>query len=600
MNRNVSIASGLFLLLGGTASAQVTERVSVGPAGAQGNDLSIYPTLSSDGRYVAFSSAATNLVAGDTNGTVDVFARDRVLGTTELVSVDSAGTQGIAYSGGPAVCISADGRYVAFASTAWNLVAGDTNATQDIFVRDRQLGTTERVSVSSAGAQADGYNGWSFLSISADGRYVAFASSATNLVAGDTNGAIDVFLRDRQLGTTERVSVDSSGSQEDSDASYPWVTPDGRYVAFSSDASNLVAGDTNGTPDVFVRDRQLGTTERVSVGSGGSQANGFSYAPSISADGRFVAFYSDAPDLVPGDTNGWGDIFLRDRQLGTTTRISVSSAGVQGNGNCAFPSISADGRYVAFNSYSTNLVAGDTNGQGDAFLRDVLLGTTERVSVGATGQQGNNLCFSCSISADGRRVAFQSDASNLVDGDTNAVRDVFVRDLAGGPSFTSLCHPGLDGVIGCPCANPPSSAGRGCDNSSATGGAILSGAGSASLSSDTLVLSTTGQKPATASVLVQGTASIAGGVVYGQGVRCVGGALVRLYTTGATNGGVSLPDAVAGDPPVSVRSASLGDAIQAGESRWYLVLYRDATVVGSCPATSVFNTTQTGEVAWSP
>src|SRR3990170_4575657 len=247
-------------------------------------------------------------------------------GTTERASVSTAGAQGDAISGYPA--ISGDGRYVAFRSAASNLVPGDDNAVQDIFVHDRQTGATERVSVTSAGGQATNYSDEP--AISGDGRYVAFRSPATNLVAADTNALSDVFVHDRQTGATERVSVTSAGGQGSGGHSYePSVSDDGRYVAFRSRATNLVAGDTNGTDDVFVRDRQTGVTVRVSVDSSGVQGNGGSYEPSVSGDGRYVAFRSVASNLVPGDDNAVQDIFVHDRQTGATERVSVTSAGGQ-------------------------------------------------------------------------------------------------------------------------------------------------------------------------------------------------------------------------------------------------------------------------------
>jgi Tol biopolymer transport system component len=323
---------GLFAFSSQPASAGSTERVSVDSAGSQATDGDgFHPSLSSDGRFVAFRSSATKLVAGDTNGLRDIFVHDRQTGTTERVSVDSAGAQAIdGNSLYPS--LSADGRFVAFYSDATNLVTDDTNGFFDIFVHDRQTGTTERVSVDSAGAQA--IDGDSFHpSLSSDGRFVAFRSSATNLVAGDTNGFNDVFVHDRQTGITERVSVDSAGNQAaDAHSNLPSISADGRFVAFQSKATNLVADDTNGDYDVFVHDRQTGTTERVSVDSAGGQADGSSGWPSVSANGRFVAFHSRATNLVNGDTNRRVDAFVRDRQSGRTERVSVDSPGRQTDG----------------------------------------------------------------------------------------------------------------------------------------------------------------------------------------------------------------------------------------------------------------------------
>src|SRR5437016_5587381 len=240
--------------------------------------------------------------------------------TTERVSVTSGGTEGNGASLGSA--LSADGRFVAFDSAATDLVAGDTNGVSDVFVHDRQTGTTERVSVASDGTQGNGKSGLlSFAfppALSGDGRFVAFVSFATNLVAGDTNGATDVFVHDRQASTTERVSVAFYGTQGNDASSSPALSGAGRFVSCPSAATNLVAGDTNGATDVFVHDRQTGTTERVSVASGGTQGNGISAAPALSADGRFVAFHSTATNLVAGDTNGANDVFVHDRQASTT------------------------------------------------------------------------------------------------------------------------------------------------------------------------------------------------------------------------------------------------------------------------------------------
>src|SRR5213596_2866410 len=438
----------LTVLWGRSAGAQTTERVSVASGGTtEGNDTSLGSALSADGRFVAFDSAATNLVAGDTNGVSDVFVHDRQTGTIERVSVASGGAQGNGSSGligfafPPA--LSANGRFIAFVSFATNLVAGDTNAATDVFVHDRLTGTTERVSVASGGTEG---NDASFgFALSADGRFVAFQSDATNLVPGDTNGATDVFVRDRQTGMTERVSVASDVTQANNASSYPVLSADGRFVAFDSAATDLVAGDTNGVSDVFVHDRQTGRTERVSVASGGAQGNGnsggFFAVPALSAAGRFVAFQSAATNLVAGDTNGTTDVFVHDRQTGATERMSAASGGVQGNGFSAGPALSADGRFVAFRSAGTNLVAGDTNGATDVFVHDRQTGTTERVSVASGGTQGNDSSAGPALSAAGLLVAFHSTASNLVAGDANRAYDIFVHDRAVSTTTTSTTQP---------------------------------------------------------------------------------------------------------------------------------------------------------------
>jgi Tol biopolymer transport system component len=427
MGALLMILLAVLLMTAGDALAQQTIRVSVDSSGNQGDGDSESPSISSDGRYVAFESWASNLVAGDTNIVKDIFFHDTVTGETSRVSVDSSGNQGDRWSWYPS--ISSDGRYVAFHSSATNLVAGDTNGAWDVFVHDTVTGETTRVSVDSSGKQGDGvsYNP----SISSDGRFVAFRSYATNLVAGDTNGAWDVFVHDTVTGETSRVSVDSSGNQGDGHSASTSISSDGRYVAFDSEASNLVAGDTNGAADIFVHDTVTGVTSRVSVDSSGNQGDGSSWDPSISSDGRYVAFQSLATNLVAGDTNGVYDVFVHDTVTGVTSRVSVKSSGKQGNSVSYSPSISSDGRYVAFQSYASNLVAGDTNGAYDVFVHDTVTGETSRVSVDSSGNQGNHYSWSPSISSDGRYVAFDSEASNLVAGDTNGAYDVFVHDRQG-------------------------------------------------------------------------------------------------------------------------------------------------------------------------
>jgi Tol biopolymer transport system component len=589
---------------GNLARAQMTEIASVATGGTQGNYQSTRSSISADGRFVIFRSSATNLVTSDTNATWDVFVRARQGGTTERVSVTNTGAQAAASSALYAVSISGDGRYAAFDSLATTLVTGDTNSNFDVFVRDRANGTTERVSVGPAGVEGNGAS--TVCGISADGRYVAFESFASNLVAGDTNLTWDIFVRDRTSGTTERVSLGAGGAEGNGASGHPAISADGRYVAFHSAATNLVAGDTNLMSDVFLRDRQLGTTERVSVGTGGAQGNLASLWASVSADGRYVAFQSAASNLVSGDTNLVWDSFVRDRQSGITERVSVATGGAEGNGasgDASYspdgPWISADGRYVTFTSFATNLVPGDTNLMADAFVRDRQAATTSRVSVSTSGAQASSSSTDASISADGRYVAFESSASNLAASDTNGTDDAFVRDR-GVSSFTSLCFPGLSGVMSCPCGNPPSASGRGCDNTNGTGGAVLAAGGTASLATDSLSFSTSGEMPTAPSILMQGTLQVTGGAVFGQGVRCAGGTLARLYVKAASNGSITAPDLLAGNPTVSVRSAALGDTIQSGQSRWYQVYYRDPTVPTGCSAASTYNTSQTVRVDWGP
>jgi hypothetical protein len=580
--------------LSSIAAAQVTVCASVNSAGQQANGPSDSRSISVRGRFMSFSNPANNLVPNDTNDKSDVFVRDLLLGTTERVSISSAGTEANGSSGGAS--LSLNGRFVAFECDANDLVPGDPGTWLKVFVRDRDAGTTEEISLDSAGVP--GNEASEAPSISGTGRYVAFQSFATNLVPNDTNDSTDVFVRDRQTGTTIRASVDNAGIQGDQSSSQPVISNDGRFVAFSGGSDNLGGGNI-GVDKVFVRDLVGGITTLVSVNSSGFVANWHSQNPSISADGRFVAFDSGATNLVSGDTNGAWDVFVRDRRTGTTERVSVSSTNAQGDFDSYGPSISADGRWVAFWSQATNLVADDTNGQWDVFVHDRLTGVTERVSVDSAGAQANNESRFPAISVDGRYIAFYSEATNLVAGDSNGWPDIFLRDRAAS-GFRSLCSPGHDGVMLCPCGNPQASTGRGCDNSSSTGGAELSATGVAYLSMDSLTFETADENPTATSILLQGTASLPHGAVYGQGVRCAGGTIVRLFTKTASLGSITVPDSPAGDPTISQRSAAKGDVIPPGDSRWYLVYYRDPVVLGGCPASSTFNATQTGCVTWSP
>jgi Tol biopolymer transport system component len=390
----------LALAATGLATGAQTEPVSVSSSGEKGNDDSYGPAISANGRYVAFYSGATNLVPGDTNGESDVFVRDRELGTTQRISVSSAGRQGNGHSYEPA--ISANGRYVAFTSKASTLVPRDTNGAKDVFVRDRKLHTTRRVSVSSAGRRGHGDEP----AISADGRFVAFASGSPHLVHRDTNGDSDVFVRDLKRDTTRRVSVSSTGRQAKGNGYVPRpaISGNGRYVAFQSDATNLVPQETSRDGAVFVRDRKLHKTRLVSVSSTGHPANQMSLEPAISADGRFVAFWSVATNLVPGDRgyNGYPDVFVRDLKRHTTTIASVLANG-KNKATETRPAISADGRYVAFQSHLDGIC-----------VRDRKLHTTETVNGGGGAP---------AISADGRYVAFTLDSPLA----GHYVSDVFAR-----------------------------------------------------------------------------------------------------------------------------------------------------------------------------
>jgi uncharacterized repeat protein (TIGR01451 family) len=410
-----------------TAWGAETTRVSVSSGGGQSNEPggSQDSVISADGRFVVFSSFASNLVAGDTNGTGDIFVRDRATNQTTRVSVNSSGVQGNDYSGRK-MAISANGRYVAFVSKASNLVAGDTNGAEDVFVRDRWANLTTRVSVSSAGAQ--GTERSQDPAISADGRYVAFTSYASNLVAGDTNGSSDIFVRDRVANQTTRVSVNSGGGEGNYHSDSSAISADGRFVAFESEDNDVFVSD------IFVRDRATKQTTKVSIF--GSIGYWGSFSPAISADGRYVVFTSVLGGDVP-----IGNVFVYDRATYRRTRVSVGNGEWPISYDNSARAISADGRYVSFVTETYNWTTGDST--RDIFVRDLAVNQTTLVSVNSGGMPGNNFSNNPTISADGRYVAFQSYASNLVAGDTNggtgpySGSDVFVHDRLLNPNATA-------------------------------------------------------------------------------------------------------------------------------------------------------------------
>ena len=416
-----------FTLQSGQAT---TERISLASDGTQGDSYSFNSSISADGRYVAFESIATNLGSGNTSQKGDIFVRDRQTGQTEWISPSPSGSFGDGISAGP--CISADGRYVVFESDATNLVSGDINGRRDIFLRDRQTDLTELISLTSTGTQSN--NDSTESCVSADGRYVVYQSLATNLIPGDTNNANDLFLRDRQTGLTELISQTPGGTYSNDSSSRPIISEDGRFVVFDFAATDLVSIDINGKRDIFLRDRQIHTTEIISLNSEETQSNNSSMSSTLSADGRYVVFGSSASNLIPGDFNNSNDIYLRDRLTGQTGLISQSSDGTQGNSDSWSPSISADGRFISFGSTATNLVTADINGENDIFLYDRQAGLTKLISQSSDGTRGNSYSRSPSISAHGRFVVFYSASTNLVPADTNEVDDVFLRDLWGGSS----------------------------------------------------------------------------------------------------------------------------------------------------------------------
>jgi uncharacterized repeat protein (TIGR01451 family) len=404
-------------------TVETSTRVSVGTDGNEANNLSNSSILSGNGKFIVFNSTASNLVVGDSNGTEDVFIYN--LQTNSLERISLGDEEAEANGESEVFAISADGRYTVFASNASNLVDDDTNDVRDIFIRDTQTASTRRISLAKDGLQANGVS--NLAAISGDGRYVVFSSIASNLVQGDNNGAVDVFVRDLEIGTTELISVSSDRSQGNNDSLSPSasISADGRYVVFYSYATNLVSNDTNDVADIFLHDRQSGTTKRISFGINGSEANEVSLSPSISADGRYIVFSSLASNLVSGDTNETGDIFVYDSITETLERISLTSDGTELDSNSSQPSISADGRYVVFQSRASNLAIDNPNFYNNIYLRDRLTGETRSVSLSTNGLVDGN-SINPSISANGSSITFESLATSLVAGDTNNVSDVFV------------------------------------------------------------------------------------------------------------------------------------------------------------------------------
>ena len=419
----IGTALGLCL----AAQGQDTSLISVSSAGAQADGESRAPSVSGDGRLVAFESSASSLVPGDTNGQADIFLHDLPSGAVSLISRSPGGQGADGGSSGPE--LSPSGRYLVYSSHASNLVAGDSNGQTDVFLHDRKTGVTELVSVASSGGQGDGAS--SNASVTGDGRYVVFQSEASNLVPDDTNGATDVFVRDREQGLTTRVSLSSTGVQATAPSMAPDVSQDGRLVAFTSKAGDLVAGDDNGHWDVFLHDRLTSETSLVSKGQLGEPADQGSWHPSIAADGSCVAYFSLATNLVPGDLNGERDVFVCEVQSGQSSLVSVNAAGEQTDGGSGDVELSQDGRYVTFSSHAKNLVPGDTNSREDVFVHDRQTGEVRRVSVGPLGQEGDAGSEAPVLSPEGRWVVFRSESDALLGEDANGHGDIFLH----GPMF---------------------------------------------------------------------------------------------------------------------------------------------------------------------
>lgn len=409
-------------------------RVSENVDGEAGNGYSEYPEFSPDSTQVVFASSATNLVGGDTNHVADIFVKDLTSSEIVRVSTDIFGNEGNGASGDPR--FAPDGKTVIFASAASNLVGGDGNGVADIFVKDLATGAVTLISSNAAGQQGNGAS--SAPVFSSDGTRVAFVSAASNLVDGDTNGVADIFVKDLVTGLITRVSTDSSGKQATGQSSQPVFSPDGTKIAFSNYSSRLADGLHDFETDVYVKDLITGATVRVSTGYFGIRNSG---APTFSPDGTKVAFHSDLPDLVSGDTNYTDDIFVKDLTSGTITRESTSSSGVQGNAFSWDPAFSPDGRRLVFESLSSNLVAGDTDRDYDNFVKDLVTGAIIRLPT--MGLAGNTTFSKPVFSPDGTRIAFHSTSDVyvvpiVVSSTSGAVKEDAATTAGGSLYFTDV------------------------------------------------------------------------------------------------------------------------------------------------------------------
>lgn len=433
--RNRTVGIGVALSLGAAAplpaAGQIIELLSQTDRGFSAEGRSNTPALSYDGGIATFASDALDLVSPRRDlRRFEVYIRDRGARSTTRITRGIGGiANGPSQSVGFAPSISADGRFIAFSSSASNLIGGDTNGVEDVFLYDRADNSIVRIE-----GQHGQPNGSSrFPRLSADGRRLVYVSLANNLIDDDDNGVADIFLYDRDSGETRRVSVASDGSPANRDCRTPAISADGRVVAFISASTNFVAADLRGVEQVFVHDIDTGATHLASVAPAGAPGNGTSFLPALSADGALIAFKSEAFNLVPSDTNGVPDVFVYSRASGTTERLSVDSFGNQSNSLSGGPAISDDGRYVAFISFSSTFDPLDGNGHSDVFVVDRSAapeeGRIRRVSVeqhDLPRPGGDVPDFPVAFSGDGRWIGFASAAENLVAGDGNNQIDAFI------------------------------------------------------------------------------------------------------------------------------------------------------------------------------
>lgn len=542
--------------------------------------------MSQDGRIVTFESLSTNLIPTLFTFYSDIYYVDTTTGVIDIASVDSNELHG-GSPGSTDAAVSGDGNSIAFRSGGNNLVAGDTNNTFDIFVRNIAAGTTERVNLSVTGLELNGPS--SHPALSFDGRFVAFETRATNVDPSDTSNEPDIYVRDRLLSTTTRVSTDGLGNGHGDDCC---ISSDGRFVAFTSNVPFLPA-DTNGVQDVYVRDMTLGMLSLVSSTPAGVVGNSDSVMPSISGDGSKVSFSSRAPNLYPGVDGSIYQVLVKNLTTGSIALASQSTSGQLCSADAYQSAISADGNHVTFRTSGSNLAPNDLPSNRDVFVRDLALGQTIPVSVNSGGVLSDNHCDAPCISADGQVVAYDSVSTNLIPEDTLGIRDVFVAYRVSQPTHRSFCYSGNS--IFCPCSNG-GLRGRGCNHSASSQGALLRATGTPSIAADSVLLESINMVPGTSALLFQGTArhNAGQGSTLGDGLLCASGTITRMAVRFANpQGFVQLGFGVAGDVPISV----LGTIAPAGGIRTYQAWYRDA-VVYCTPAFQ--NLTNGIEIAWSP
>jgi len=460
------LVAGLLLLANGlgctkkvnkdAATLAVTFRASQSTSSVQGNGAASIDRagISSDGRYIAFTSKATNLVPNDLNNASDVFYRDNLMKTTICVSVTTAGDPAGGASGNPSM--SNDGKYVCFTSVAPDLTSDSPDVglqLKHVYVRNMQTGVTKLVDRSSGQFGLKANQSCGSAAISGDGRYVVWETTATNLDGADPGGVdddafSDIYRREWNdpalLFPTILISKSSlalTDAKGNGDSSSPAISDDGNFIAFVSSATNLIPdasvfGPDNGaTTDIFRRDVLNNATVRVSVSHPSSATfphpDGPSFVPTISSNGRFVAFMSNAANLVPEDDGSTNDIFIRDVDASSTVIVSVHTSGAQAGNGCNFPQISGDGNLVVWQSPSPSLINGDSNGVEDIFIRNKTAKTTDRISVATFGGELNGKSLRPNISRDGRYVIFYTEASNAADDDNNGTADFYMR----GPPF---------------------------------------------------------------------------------------------------------------------------------------------------------------------